>query len=83
MRTDTSQWRTRWLSLARRASDRLAEAGLEGFAETFAIVLRPLGPLAANLLWVAEPIVGESVGALAELLADEEAEEKLRVDNSP
>jgi hypothetical protein len=78
METDTSQWRKRWLDMAGQTSDRLVKAGLGDLVEAFTIVFRPLGPLAASILLIAEPMFGEPIGALARLLADEEGEENRR-----
>jgi hypothetical protein len=63
------QWRTRSSQWEQRAS----EAGLSGVFVSLRHALMPLGPLAAQLLWVAQPTLGlfgkaESIGELAQLL---------------
>lgn len=54
---------------------RLDEAGLGGLADGLEHGLKPLGPLAAQLLWFSQPgfaLFGqyESIGGLADLLED-------------
>jgi hypothetical protein len=53
----------------------LADAGLDGIAQAFALALRPLGPVVAQVLWFAQPGLGligqaEAASALADLLDD-------------
>lgn len=81
METNLDRWHKRWLDLAGRVKVLLADAGLEGLAEAFSMALHPLGVLAVNVLWIAEPMFGEPVSALAGLLDDEAKEENPRVDN--
>lgn len=57
---------------------RLADAGLDSIVAPLTEVLRPLGPVAAQLLWVMQPTFGlfgyaQAVDALADLLDDPEA----------
>ena len=68
-------WRARWLERTHAWGARLGDSGLGGIAGAFALALRPVGPVLAQVLWVAQPGLGllgqgEAVGALAELLAD-------------
>lgn len=48
---DSAAWSTRWA----RWSQRLHRLGLAGVVETVLDVAEPLGPLGAQLLWVAQP----------------------------
>lgn len=78
MRTVNNHWQTRWLSLAQSWQHLLIDAGLEEIAHSVGYALRPLAPLAAQILWVVQPgfaILGhsEAVGALAALLDEPEA----------
>ncbi|HEC24124.1 MAG TPA: hypothetical protein ENI95_14525 [Chloroflexi bacterium] len=72
---EKSHWRTRWLELAHTWEERLSEAGLLGVARPLSEALRPLAPLLAQFLWIAQPAFGlfgqaGAVGALAELLEE-------------
>jgi hypothetical protein len=58
-------------------SARLRSAGLDGLVETLLDVAEPLGPLGAQLLWVAQPALGlvmpaaaGDLDSLADLLDD-------------
>jgi hypothetical protein len=78
MRTANNHWQTHWLSLAQNWQHLLADAGLGEIAHSVGYALRPLAPLAAQILWVVQPgfaILGhsEAVGALAALLDEPEA----------
>ena len=69
---DKNRWRTRWLELAHNWGDRAAEAGLGGVVGAIGEAVRPLAPVASQLLWFAQPAFGvfgqaDAVGALAEL----------------
>jgi hypothetical protein len=64
-----------WLERANFWQHRLIGAGLYGPAQAIAEAFRPLAPLAAQLLWFAQPaftLIGkfDRVGGLAELLDD-------------
>jgi hypothetical protein len=66
-------WQDRWLALAHRWQGRADQAGLGGVSRAVVEALQPLAPLAAQLLWVAQPTLslfgrGEAVGVLAEML---------------
>jgi hypothetical protein len=67
----------RWVQRADTLRDRLADLGLERLLVSLAQVARPLGPLAAQVLWVAQPTLStfegtlsQEAGALANLLDD-------------
>lgn len=67
----------RWVGHALNWRERAAEVGLDGLLSALAQVMRPLGPLAAQVLWVAQPTLGmfsgelsEDANALANLLDD-------------
>lgn len=67
--TDTERdWRGHWQGVSRRWEARLADMGLDGLIPA----LKPLGPAAAHLLWMAGPLLGPAdggaVGGLAEFL---------------
>ena len=75
---------TRWTERAAQWRARLADLGLDGLLEALAPVARPLGPLAAQILWVAPPTLGvvsgtisQEAGALASLLDDPAALDRL------
>lgn len=68
---------SRWFRRAERWRVRFADLGLESLLGAFGEALRPLGPLAAQVLWVAQPTLGvlggslsEEAGTLADLLHD-------------
>jgi hypothetical protein len=71
-------WRDRncrehWLDVSRRWEARLADLRLDGLARALTDGLKPLGPAAAHLLWIAQPLLGltghgGAVGGLADLL---------------
>lgn len=74
----------RWIRRARTWQDRLADLGLESLIDALANVARPLAPLAAQVLWVAQPALGalhgglsQEAGDLAELLHDPAALDRL------
>ncbi|MCD4684470.1 MAG: hypothetical protein K8S97_00850 [Anaerolineae bacterium] len=66
---DAAQWAarlTRW-------AQKLHAARLHGFVTGLLDVCEPLGPLGAQLLWIAQPVAGvfaprEDIGALARIL---------------
>lgn len=67
----------RWIQRTDALRARLADVGLEGLLVSLAQVVRPLGPLAAQVLWMAQPTLGtlegtlsQEAGALANLLDD-------------
>ena len=65
--------RQQWLNRAAEWEQRASDAGLAGVYSTLRDALMPLGPVAAQLLWVAQPTLGlfgdaDSIGALADLL---------------
>jgi hypothetical protein len=73
MSTDSFDWQERWRTLARTWQGHADQAGLGGVSRTVLEALQPLAPLAAQLLWVAQPTFsligrGAAVGALAEML---------------
>lgn len=73
-RTD-NPWRARWVTLVERWQHEAADAGLSDVLGALQMGLRPLAPLAAQVLWVAQPtfaLFGEAdaITALAELLED-------------
>jgi hypothetical protein len=66
-------WREHWLDLSRRWEAQLTDLRLDGLARALTDGLRPLGPAAAHLLWIAQPLLGitghgAAVGGLADLL---------------
>ncbi len=68
---------SRWAERATRWHRRLAELGLDGLLVALGQALRPVGPLAAQVLWVAQPTLSifstslsRDTGALADLLYD-------------
>jgi hypothetical protein len=70
-----TDFRTLWLARLRGWQARLEAAGLGGLADALAGGLKPLGPLAANILWFSQPgfaLLGQydAIGGLAELLDD-------------
>jgi hypothetical protein len=70
-----NDFRTVWQQRLRRFRARLDQAGLGGLADGLETGLKPLGPLAAQLLWFSQPgfaLFGgyESIGGLADLLED-------------
>ncbi len=74
IRTD-NPWSMRWLTRVEQWQHRAADAGLLGVMTAIQEGLRPLAPLAAQLLWVAQPtfrLFGETdaIEALAALLND-------------
>ena len=65
--------RQQWLQRAAAWEQRASDVGLSGVYTSLREALTPLGPVAAQLLWVAQPtfeLLGESnsIGALADLL---------------
>jgi hypothetical protein len=63
--------------------DAIQQRGLVGVVRTALDVLAPLGPLAAQLLYVTQPMTGlfgwqETVGKMAHLLEDADELEALR-----
>jgi hypothetical protein len=67
--------RSVWLDRLRGWRERLDQAGLGGLADGLQQGLRPLGPLAAQVLWFSQPgfaLFGqyEAIGGLADLLDD-------------
>lgn len=65
----------RWAGRFGRWADRLSALHLAGLAGTLLEALEPLGPLGAQVLWVAQPTLGlfmprDDVAALARLLDD-------------
>ena len=73
MSTEGNRWRTRWVEWMQAWEARAQDAGLAGLVESLRDGLQPLAPLAAQVLWVAQPtaaLFGEAdaVGALADLL---------------
>ena len=67
----------RWRRRAGAWRARLADLGLDGLLVSLAQAARPLGPLAAQVLWVAQPTLdlfggdlSREAGALADLLDD-------------
>lgn len=75
---------SRWFRRAGRWRARFADLGLESQFEVLGEVLRPLGPLAAQMLWVVQPTLGifdgdlsKEAGALADLLHDPTALDQL------
>ncbi|MBL8117928.1 MAG: hypothetical protein J0L63_20015 [Anaerolineae bacterium] len=57
--------------------------GLGGVLNTALDILEPLGPLGAQLIWVAQPVLGgwlgrETLGELAEMLESPERMDSLR-----
>ena len=75
MAQQENDFRTVWQKRLQRIRARLNEAGLGGLADGLATGLKPLGPLAAQILWFSQPgfaIFGqyESIGGLADLLED-------------
>jgi hypothetical protein len=70
-----NDFRTVWQARLRGWRARLEQAGLGGLAEGLEHGLRPLGPLAAQILWFSQPgfaLFGqyEAIGGLADLLED-------------
>jgi hypothetical protein len=73
MSNEGFDWQDRWLTLAHRWQERAEQAGLGGVSSAVVEALQPLAPLAAQVLWVAQPTFsligrGEAVGVLAEML---------------
>jgi hypothetical protein len=74
----------RWLERAETWRNQLADIGLDGLVASLAEAVRPLGPLAAQVLWVAQPTLGaldrtlsQEAGVLADLLHDPAALDNL------
>jgi hypothetical protein len=73
MATEGNRWHARWVEWMDLWQSRADQAGLAGVAEALREGLRPLAPLAAQVLWVAQPsfaLFGEAdaISALADLL---------------
>jgi hypothetical protein len=73
MSRDEFDWQERWHTLARGWQQRAEQAGLGDVSSAVMEALQPLAPLAAQLLWVAQPTFGligrgAAIGALAEML---------------
>jgi hypothetical protein len=73
MLNDSLDWQERWHTLARNWQQRAEQAGLGDVSSAVMEALQPLAPLAAQLLWVAQPTFGligrgAAIGALAEML---------------
>jgi hypothetical protein len=73
MLKDEFDWQERWHTLARSWQRRVEQAGLGDVSSAVMEALQPLAPLAAQLLWVAQPTFGligrgTAIGALAEML---------------
>ena len=73
MSNDSFDWQERWLTLAHNWQQRADQAGLGGVSRAVVEALQPLAPLAAQLLWVAQPTFGllgrgAAIGVLAEML---------------
>jgi hypothetical protein len=73
MSSEKFDWQARWLTLAHNWRQRAEKAGLGDVASAVMEALQPLAPLAAQVLWVAQPTFsligrGVAVGALAEML---------------
>jgi hypothetical protein len=69
------QWRIVWLKRLKSWQFRLDDTGLSGVASAFSDAFRPLGPVAAQLLWISQPgfaLFGQydSIDGLANLLND-------------
>ena len=80
METNPESWEVRWQQFADRLTHRADAAGLGGVAEAATSALRPLSPVAAQLLWIAQPVSSvfggaEAIGALAQIL-DERPEQE-------
>jgi hypothetical protein len=68
-----TDWRARWLSWVDDWERSAEIAGLGGLVSSLKDAAQPFAPVAAQLLWVAQPTLGlfteaEAIGALAELL---------------
>jgi hypothetical protein len=79
-------WQARWLALARRWQNRLANAGLGEIAQAMGQAFTPLAPFAAQILWFTQPgfaLFGQSeaIRSLAELL-DAHNGSQFVIDNS-
>ena len=75
MTAHETELKASWEKRLRGWRARLDEAGLGGLAAGLQAGLKPLGPLAAQLLWFSQPgfaLFGQSdsIGALADLLED-------------
>ncbi len=75
MSQQESDFRTVWLTRLRGWRAQLDKAGLGGLADGFEQVFKPLGPLAAHILWFSQPgfaLFGQydAIGGLADLLED-------------
>jgi len=62
-----------WLERVERWRELANEAGLGGIIDSLGAAFQPLSPLAAQLLWIAQPTLGlfgeaENIGELADLL---------------
>ena len=73
MRETDNTWQARWLALAQRWQNRLADAGLGEITQAVGQALKPLAPFAAQMLWFTQPgfaLFGhsEAIHTLAEML---------------
>jgi hypothetical protein len=62
-----------WLERVERWRELANEAGLGGIIDSLGVAFQPLSPLAAQLLWIAQPTLNlfgeaERVGELADFL---------------
>jgi hypothetical protein len=83
---DESQ--ARWQVLAQRLEEQASHDGMGGILALFRDSLRPLTPLLAQLLWVAQPTMSlfgerDSTASLALLLESDEAPESLLILGTP
>ncbi len=81
MDEETNRRGSHGAGIVQRWEHRLDEAGLGEVGRALAWAMRPLAPLAAQLVWIAQPGLGllgeyESAGALAEWLDDAGARQK-------
>jgi hypothetical protein len=84
--SEGTKWRHHWQRRVQQWEAQAGEVGLSGIYDALHHTFRPLAPLAAQLLWVAQPTLSlfgeaESIGALADLL--EHPDTPLITDDSP
>ncbi|MCC6904890.1 MAG: hypothetical protein IT326_03540 [Anaerolineae bacterium] len=70
---EPDEWQDRWRKTYQQAGVMLERAGLGAFAGAFGLAFRPLAPLVAQMIWVAQPAsglfgYGDAFQALALLL---------------